>query len=303
MAAITITRGFSDVSGVTKPIMSVHIPNSTTFEFDRGAISGSYAEVVINSIAFRAVKTLTVGNVDTYQLNGDMLKYVLGIPVFDPTGTNSLSKTCTVVYNGYNSAGSVIATATDTSFELCNALPIANLENMITFGRSNQTVYYKGLLSYYNVNSNYYESVATTLTGLFTSNGCSFNVVSLDTLDVSYYWLNADGCWDSGTFTEITTETQSKKTSPIALYADQLVNWKGYEFNTINDVDETKVLKTIAKNTEHYQQLYFMTKSPIIMNENGELFELSSPPAPIAACRQNLNFTFSLKRKIHAQSY
>lgn len=308
MATITITREFTQYTFPNVPLLSVHVPSSMEFEFDRGAISGSYAEVVINSYTFKAIKTGTVGNVDTYTINGDMLKYLLPIPTFNPLVADNLVLSCTVVCNGYNSSGTLIATANHSSFKICHALTEDKdygLYVLQTSGRINITpVYYTGYLTYFDVTNQVYKKVSSVVDGSFTDDGCSFNVKYFSSeVGTAYYWLNSSGCWDSWLFSEISNETKKNQSSPIQLYADQLINWKGYEFNMQNEVEETKTYRVIAKDTDHYAQLYYLTKTPIIMNQNGELFELTSQPAPLTICKQNLNFTFSLKRKIHAQSY
>ena len=311
MAAITITRGFTDYPDSTPLLVPVHLPTSIEFEFDRGAISGSYVEVVINSVAFRATKILTVGNVDTYQLNGDMLKYLLGIPDLDSFELDRLTLECTVVCNGYNSAGSVIATATDTTFYLCHAISALTVDGLLELYQKGRTstgnIYFTRWLYYFDEATKKITRAYDPPTGVYDTGTYSINIVNVPELTenvISIAWLNSDGCYDRFDFTVVTTERQSKKSNPINLYANQLFEWKGNEQNITNDVEETLQLKTIALNSEHYEQMYFISQSMLIMDaQSGQLFELSSPPAPISACKQNLNFTFTLKRKIHGQSY
>jgi hypothetical protein len=304
MAAITITRKFTDFELESVPLLSAHLPSSIEFQFDRGTETNTYAEVVINTIAFKAIKTTTVGNSDFYVLGGEMLAQFLGIPTLAITNLTKLQLAMTVVCNGYSSTGTLLATASHSAFKICNAISADANDGLYfvqTNGRSKK-VYHSGIIFYFDVTNQIYKSANTTATGTYTADGCNFEIEYIAGTP-NIYWLNSDGCYDCFEFTELSINRQGKLSNPISLYSNRLIDWKGYEQNIRNEVVEEIVYRTIAKNTEHYAQLYFMAQSPLIMNVNGELFEMSQYPAPIAACKQNLNFTFSLKRKTHAQSY
>lgn len=306
MATITITREFTDYIDESPSLLSVHLPSSIEFEFDRGVTVGTYAVVTINGYDFKATKIKTVGNVDTYQLNGDSFVYFIGIPTLNPIDFNTLQLSINVVCKGYSSTGSLLASANHSVFKICNAIsatPSEGLNLLYSLGRSVK-VYHNGFFTYYNPTSNNFDyKDGSTLTGIFTENGSYINLQYIPANGITLYWLNVDGCYDSCNFTEVTTKREAKLSNSISLYSDQLINWKGYSQNVMNEVEEEITYRTIANDSDHYAQLYFMTQSPLIMNTNGELFEMSQRPAPLNPCKQNLNFTFSLKRKIYGQSY
>lgn len=304
MASITITREYTDFPNVSQPLLSAHLPSSIEFEFDRGSEVNTYAKVEINGISFFATKIQTVGNVDTYQLSGDFFVSLLGIPALDPLDVATLQLAITAVCKGYSSAGVLLASANHSAFKICNAISATTdegLETVQNSGRSSK-VYHAGWISYFDVTNQVYKQIDTDATELFTDDGCNFEIEYVSS-GYEIYWLNIDGCFDSFAFTELTRKCEGKLSNTISLYSNQLKDWKGYEQNVMNEVDEEITYRTIAKDAEHYKQLYFMAQSPLIMNLSGELFEMSQRPAPLNPCKQNLNFTFSLKRKIHAQSY
>lgn len=308
MATITITREYTKAEFPNVPLLSVHVPTSVEFEFDRGTEVNSYAVVTVNGYDFRAIKTGTVGNVDTYQLGGEMFISLLGMPTLNPLDVSSLQLVVTAVCKGYSSAGVLLASANHSSFKICNAIDRDKeygLYVLQTAGRGSITpIYYTGYLVYFDVNNQVYKQIYSVENGIFSDDGCSFNVNYYSSeVGTPIFWLNIDGCFDSWNFTELTTKRESKLSNPISLYSNQLKDWKGYEINTMNDVEEEIVYRVIAKNAEHYEQLYFMAQSPLIMNQSGEIFEMAQRPAPLNPCKQNLNFTFSLKRKTHGQSY
>lgn len=306
MAAITITRRFNDNFGLDPiSIVGVHTPLSLYFDFDRGAISGSYAEVVINGYAFKAVKTLTVGNVDSYVLDGSCLKYLLSFPTLT---ANTLYLQPTVVINGYNSSGSIIATATHSSFKICHAISdnkMLGLAVLATEGRTKKIYYTDGTYYYYSPTyKEYLTKTATTYTGTISINGATLNVyyVPFFTNGIIVYWLNSDGCFDNFVFTLVSKKRISSKSGESSLYASNLEDYVADTINYKNEITETITLRTIAIDTEHYEQLIQLATSLCIYIDN-ELWEFDNGNDTFSPCKQNLNFTFSLKRKTHAQSY
>ena len=312
MASITITRDFTDYPDSTSLLVSAHLPSSMEFEFDRGSEVNTYAKVEINGISFFATKIKTVGTVDTYKLIGnDIFNSLLGVPTFDSIAVDNLTLLATVVCKGYSSVGAVLATATHVNFWLTHAIsasPVDGLLGMYESGRTSYgNIYFTRWMYYFDKATKKITREYNPPTGVFDTGDFTINIVNVPELienSKSIAWLNSDGCYDRFDFNLISTERNGKKSNAISVFSDQLYQWVGNEFNITNDVEETISLRRIAMNAEHYEQLYFITQSPLIMDaQSGELYELSAVPAPLNPCKQNLNFTFSLKRKIHAQSY
>lgn len=312
MASITITRKFTTFPDDSVPLLSVHLPSSIEFQFDRGIDVNTYAKVEINGISFFATKIQTVGTVDTYKLIGsDIFNSLLGVPTFDSFDVDNLTLLTTVVCKGYSSAGAVIASATHENFWLTHAIsasPVDGLLGMYQRGRtSSGNIYFTRWMYYFDKATKKITRQYNPPTGVFDTGDFTINIVNVPELienSKSIAWLNSDGCYDRFDFNLISIERIGKKSNAISVFSDQLYQWVGNEFNITNDVEETISLRRIAMNAEHYEQMYFITQSPLIMGaQNGELYELSAIPAPLNPCKQNLNFTFSLKRKIHAQSY
>lgn len=304
--AIVITRGFNKFPDTTIPLLSAHLPASIEFTLDRGSQVNTYAVVTINGYDFRAVKTKTTGSIDTYQLGGEMLISLLGTPDINPTSVSSLQLAIVVVCKGYSSNGTLLDSKTHPPFKICHAISADRTYGLIgvqSEGRSTK-IYHNGVISYFDVINQQYKITSTSLTGLFTQDGTAIQLVFLGELfNWNLAWLNIDGCWDFSNFTRISTTKTSNLSRPISLYSSQLHQWRGYQQSIGNEVEEEITYRVIAKDAAHYTQLYFMAQSPLIMNNEGELFEMAQKPAPLGSFKQNLNFTFSVKRKYHAQSF
>lgn len=304
--AITITRKYTDFPDALDLLLSVHLPSSMEFTFDRGSNVGTYAEVVINGYAFRAVKISTVGTVDKYYIGGEMFNSLLGFPVLDLHDLSALALTVNVVINGRLSNGALHSTAAHPAFKICNAIsasPIDGLTAVANFGRSLATIYHSGYVTYWSPANSRYQVYAGNDSGDVNIDGAKLNLRYIESSEWLYFWLNKDGCFDAFRFVELSRSLESELSTPIANYNQELQSWRAYEINQQNKVEEEITLRCIAQDVAHYNQLYAIAQTPLFMNERAEVFKVSTKPAKLSACRQNLNFTFTIKRQYHGQSY
>lgn len=314
-----ITDGYTLISAFNQ--------NSIEFEFDRGVLTGTTAEVVLNGVHFEAFKSGTVGNVDTYYLDvTDKLPYFLGLSPQQVT-VNGLTISLTAVCNGLNSSGSVEATASET-VTLCYGIKELATSSGMTILQDNGSgypIYHNGKICLWNndVSGNYTIGIggidhvyalvhgfnvllldpAQRISGALTSGILDISVVYRPANDdnVEIAWINKDGRWSFWNFRPLSVEDETKWSNEINLYGKRNTDVNAVSRLITAETNQKLYFDTVAVDITHYQQLIDIAKSPSVVF-NGLLMKVVDSSKRVS-CRQNLNFKLTLQSEKYAVSY
>lgn len=341
-ASITIQIFLNDQGGtLDAPLVSAFTTNSIEFEFNREALTGTYAKVEINGVSFFAtmIEKDRYTGIDAYVIDlTNILPSFLGIETIDSLLTESLSKVITIDVFGYNSAGTQIASdLTHPDIELCFGYPKigvgGGLDGLWYSGRSTgRTVFTNGTISFYF--SDTAGTYALTMDGGETTRSealnAGFNVLSLQThllksgtfqrdgvpvglsVDVVYrpakaehlpiYWIDRDGCWSSWAFRLLSTNNDVQRSKEVPIYAYTNTAQKGKTRQIGAAKSIDFIFDTIAVNDEHYSQLTEIIESPLVIYD-GRIVKVADSSSSTAACKQNLRFNITLKMQENVVSY
>lgn len=341
MAAITILRSLNEQGGdIDAPLVSAFTPNSIEFKMERGILTGTYAMVEINTIAFFAtlVQVGYEANTDRYLIDlAEILPAFMGVAPL-ALDVAALSKLIEIDIKGYESDGTPLASnTTHPDINLCFGCPAIGsggfLDNIYDKGSLNaRTTYHNGTLSIYwkgaavtadlTIDGTASQEVALTkgynviaagvslqkngtLTRKFVASDLSvlvnYRAAAADAVEIR--WINKEGGWASWAFRQIQKRYVVEKSDAIPVFS--LVNWmstgKSYDLNTSKQL--VYDLDTIAVNDEHYAQLCEIAESPRILYNGVLLARIDSISDAVATCKQNLKFNISLKTDENAVSY
>lgn len=328
MATITITRA---LEGSDTRLVSAFQQHSLEFDFDRGAISGSYAEVLIQGVSFRAVKLGTAGTVDSYFFDcGDILANIIGLQFANMQAVN-LFKELIFQIQGKNSSGTVIASAYHPTIDLCYATPPlgdATFINNLGLNGYIGEQYTHEKLCFYNpfytetyaqyVNGvlegtvdliQGYNRVDTLLTGDGNVNFIGEFAINFDVKKVvpavdamDFYYIGKQGAILEAWFNLITTETISERDNTIENYAitNELKQSKTLKIG--NTITTRFILKTIARDLGHFKQLQEIGTSFLVWR-GSKAYRVVDYPKQTSECRQNLAFNLTLETDENAVSY
>lgn len=326
MATITITRDLLEQGDIVDvSLIPVFQRQSTEFDVDRGAETGTYATVKIGDYEFRAIKTATVGNVDSYTID---LTSVLAqyIGVLPDSLTSAMTKEATVDYNVYDASNDLIANTSARAVILCfGYLDINTVGGFydVYYDGVSRTIYHNGKISVFHNSTG---TVAITIGGVaYTySVGASVeNTYSIIPLHATHFisgnmilgtygahnvtiyykpafgeheiaWLNRDGAWSFWNFRQVSSEIKVKKSNEVATYYP--TNYQTTFKSRMISADKTVeyVFDTLAYNPEHFAQLCEIQESLAVI-WNNKLMTVSGCNSLTAVCKQNLRFTLKLE--------
>jgi len=304
MASITIIRGLNKQgAALTAPLVSVYAPTGIEFDFDRGSLVGSYAEVSVSTHVFKAVKVSTVGNVDRYQLAVDWLQYLTSLPT---SVANITPTSITYTITGRNVDGVSQATATDTillSFGCPEIYSQTGLYDVYIQGASS-IIYHCGKISFFNHGVNVYEIENSTFSGTYEKGygpEVSIDIVYKQTTGLEIAWINSDGAWSFWNFKQIAKTFEVKKSNFVPKFS--LFNYEANSAGQSLGQEKTMAInfKTVAINAEHHEQLCRIKESPLVIF-GGRIVEVKECTQTTGSERQNLAFTLTLETKENAAS-
>ena len=288
MAAITIERGLNQQSSTTtSPLIGFNYQQGIQFLFERGTNTNTYAQVVWNGIAFKAVKISknVATNTDRYQIDmTEIVKATKSIAPFEVTVTG-LVQTINYTINGLSSAGATLASSATQTVYLTFAKPYlkAGLYDLYTNGFS-RVIYHPGK----------YCQWASTMYVITTANTNDANHIYRAETGEEIAWINRDGAWSFWNFRKISETQEAKKSTEIANYA--LSNYelaaKTYDIET--ELKIQVMFDTLAIDATHYRYLTEIGSSERVIY-NGKVYRVKDYSKQSAECKQNLRFNLTLE--------
>ena len=334
MATIRITRSILDQGGIVDvSLIPVFQRNSTEFDVDRGTETGTYATVKIGDFEFRAVKTATVGNVDSYIIDlTSVLKQYFG--TMPDNITSPITKELTVDYNVYDSSNNLIGNTSTTNINLC--LGYLDINTAGGF----YDIYYDGVSKpiYHNGKISIFHNSTGTVTITIGSVEYTYSVGALvkDTFSIIplhatqllsgnmilgtygahnvaiYYkppygeheiaWLNRDGGWSFWNFRQISSEIKVKRSNEVATYYP--TNFETIAMSRMISAEKTVeyTFDTLAYDPTHFAQLCEIQESLAVIWRS-KLMRVSACNSLTSVCKQNLRFTLKLQSDENIAGY
>jgi hypothetical protein len=244
-----------------------------------------------------AMECTEVG-VNQWALDLTLLPYVLGLPPTTIT-TTGLTKTWDFILSLYDvddiSILDVDVNSVPTIY--CFGYPVVGvsggMSTVLTTGYS-RPIYHNG--RYCKFVTSAYSIISTTT----STTGITYIAPNADHKEIA--WIDRDGKWSFWNFRYLSQSNENKASNEIPFYS--LTN-DGQVMSSYDITMESNLMlnfDTVAVNSDHYQQLTEISKSPRVIY-NGLCYRVKSCNNDTADCRQNLHFNLTLQSEQNAVSY
>lgn len=329
---ITITRALNEQGGsYDLNLVSAFTQNSIEIEYDRNGTvldENTYLECVIDSIPFRAVKTVQGTLTEPFVFVMDLtniLPYYIGFP---PTLTSgALTKLIQIQLIGYS--GGLPCTDYHPDIQLCYGYPklgdVGGMDDVAARGVS-RPVYHCGQIGFYNnygadlvefvingVDRTYtlaagYNLITLHSSQLLTGNliggggNLSIPVVYRPQSGSGIAWINRDGAWSIWNFRYIKKVNNTTRSNSIPLYAETNALMIGKSMDILTEKKVEYYFDTIAIDAIHYDQLTEIAESPRVLYAN-KICRVKKCSNQTSDCKQNLHFELILEIEENAVNY
>lgn len=329
---INITRALNEQGGsYDLNLVSAFTQNSIEIEYDpNGTVldENTYLECVIDSIPFRAVKTVQGTLTEPFVFVMDLTNILPSYIGFPPTLTSgALAKLIQIQLIGYS--GGLPCTDYHPDIQLCFGYPklgdVGGMDEVAARGVS-KTVYHCGAVGFYNKND--YSELEFTLNGvdytypvvvgynlitLHSSQLLTGNLTALGgdiTIPVVYRpqscsgiaWINSDGAWSIWNFRYIKKVNNTTRSNSIPLYAQTNALMIGKSMDIATEKKVEYYFDTIAIDATHYDQLTEIAESPRVLYAN-KICRVKKCSNQTSDCKQNLHFELILEIEENAVNY